>query len=238
MNKNFFKQYIILFIPLCIITSCKLTGDFVVARRNHTNGYYIETPSLVQNKKAKPNPFTKRIQPSEKEKAFIKNDTENLVASIISTPLIEMTISEKGLSETNVKDESQYTKTPVKGDTAKKNKTINTTKKISHTNAVADDKKYDVFSLLAFILVGFAFLLIPLWFVEMSQQLINLISITEIFPLLGIILGFIGLHRVKKEPKKLRGKGFALAAVIMGFAFYVFWILFFFISMLSMSNSP
>jgi hypothetical protein len=227
MKNFFYKQYIILFIALCIITSCKLTGDFVIVKRNHSNGYYIETPSLVQNADCKTTHFNKRIRPLEIENAIINNNTKkDIIASINPAPIIEKANSEKTISQMKFCEEPQYLKTPVKGDTVIKKKTHNTFKELSDNNKnLVDVNKYDVFSLLAFILVCIAYLLLPLWFIGLTGILHRLLTITIYFPLLGIILGFIGLHRIKKNPDILKGKGLAKTAIIIGFLFYIFLVL-------------
>ena len=51
--------------------------------------------------------------------------------------------------------------------------------------------------------------------------------------LIAIILGFIGLNQVKKTGE--RGRGLALAAIIIGFASIIFWII---ITVVIFANVP
>jgi len=81
-----------------------------------------------------------------------------------------------------------------------------------------NEKKTDLISLLAFSSSLFPYLLIPLLFIPIANILGNILTFSILaFLLIGIILGFIGLHRIKKHPDKLKGKVFGILAIILGF---------------------
>ena len=56
------------------------------------------------------------------------------------------------------------------------------------------------------------------------------------FNIVAIILGFIGLNQVKKTGE--RGRGLAIAAIIIGFASILFWIIIYITVFAAMASNP
>jgi hypothetical protein len=238
MKYYFPKQYIILFTTLCIFTSCNLTGNFAIVKRQHTKGYYIQTPSFLQNSNSKTVQLKKKIGTAV-ETASVKEDTENLIASTNSIPLAEVVKPGKIIPQVNFNAKQQYNNKikPIGKDTIKKNNSSSETSKKTVDKTSDNDKKMDWVSLTAFILCCVGCLLAPFMFFSSIFDYTVLLDYSICYPLVGIILGFIGKHRTKKNYERLKGKDFAIAAILMGFLYYIVLIAIVIIGMYLSSNS-
>jgi hypothetical protein len=108
MKILFSKQNVILAILLCIVASCKLTGDFAVVKRQHSNGYYIQTPSFVKKSDIKTTPVAKHTKQPVDVKTVIKPDNDNLIASVNAMPLVETKPQSKTIAQATINFASQY----------------------------------------------------------------------------------------------------------------------------------
>ena len=73
----------------CIFTSCKLTGDFAIVKRQHAGGYYIQTPSFKRNVRLRSPSFV-RINSASRKKAGLLRLTAGISnISVISVPVKE-----------------------------------------------------------------------------------------------------------------------------------------------------
>jgi hypothetical protein len=71
-----------------------------------------------------------------------------------------------------------------------------------------DNPKVEGFGLAGFILAVLAVLMIP--------GAVYLFIPVFLMGLLGLIFGIISIIKIKKQPKKYRGKGFAITAIVLG----------------------
>jgi hypothetical protein len=84
------------------MTSCKLTGNFAIVKRQHTNGYYIQMPSFVKNSDSKTIKVTKHVTQTEAVKTVVKTDNDYLIASVNATPLIESKPQVKTITQSTI----------------------------------------------------------------------------------------------------------------------------------------
>ena len=233
------KQYLLLAITLCIITSCKLTGNFAIVKRQHENGYYIETPSFVPNCDSRTTQVTKNAKKIETKQQLINDD--NLMASANANPLAESALQAKTISSEYYSPE--YKIKAVARDSSKKKAPVPPNKNVqgkatNHANnnvpgntitnktpeKPKDDRKLDWVSVTGFALCLFALALAPvnIALAATSSGIVAILALLAILCFLtGIAFSFTGYNRVMDVAKKLKGKGFALTGVILGTILFV-----------------
>jgi hypothetical protein len=222
-------KYLSLFIVVCIISSCKLTGNFAVVKRQHSDGYYLQIPSLIQKNNT--------VELKKRNKFYIgknticKNKPENTTTLNNTSALAETEKPQKKILQSYInKAPESFLKH--NGKDSSKKKTPTDTSKRTITKPSENIQTTDPFAKAALITSIPPYILLPLSFAvsifyhgAFPDILIGLLSFSSlILPLLAIIFGIIGLRRIKKNPEKLNGKSLARAAIIVGSLFYVFFI--------------
>ncbi|MGD0710536.1 MAG: hypothetical protein ABR968_05085 [Bacteroidales bacterium] len=228
MKPLFSKQYLLLAIALCIITSCKMTGNFAIVKRQHEKGYYIETPSFVKNIDSRTTQAKKHAKQPETDKPILNNENDNLIASVNATPSDETAQLAKTI--TNDDYAPQYAIKFIARDSSKKKAPGKPMKKMppTSTNSVTnktpenptnnkspelqkEDRKLDWVSVTGF---GLCILGLALTFAAISITP-YLAILAGLCLLAGIIFSFKGYNRISDVKNKLKGKGFALTGLIL-----------------------
>jgi len=239
MKPLFRIQYFLLAIALCIITSCKMTGNFAIVKRQHGNGYYIQTPSFVKNSDNRTTQIKNSAEQSETDQTA--TDEDNLIASINAMPLAETAQEAKAV--TNDTYLPQYALKYVVRDSSKKKtsapvnknapgKPANPITKKTQENPATnkppepakDDRKLDWVSVTGFALCMFALALAPVDIaIAATSGVIAfwLAVFAGLCFLTGLGFSFTGYNRVSDVTKKLKGKGFALTGVILGTILFI-----------------
>ena len=218
----FHKQSILLFIAFCLITSCKLTGDFTITKRKHANGYYIETPSLVQNTVNKSTHQRNRIHLSEAIEAPALADSDNTLARINSIYPFEKTKEEKIFLQANASNKSSFRIKPIEGDPIYKGTPTDT---IKTTHYIFPKRQLEGYSLIGFLV---SIIDIPLTMAALTNGFISIgVFILILLQVLSLIFAVVGLYRIRKNGSI--GRGFAVAAVILGCLYLVLMFAAFFI---------
>lgn len=239
------KQYLILAITLCIITSCKMTGNFAIVKRQHEKGYYIETPSFVKNNDNRTTKVKKLDKQSESEQLV----TDNFIASVNDAPFVEKEQEARTIINNNYV--SPYSVNAVARDSSKKkipsapiknvqgkapsstnnkpsNSPNNTVKENPATNKPSepqkDDRKLDWVSVTGFILCCAALVIMPFGIVSgiAIKAIAGYLAIfAGLCMIAGIIFSIKGYNRINDKPQKLKGKGYALAGVMLSILFFI-----------------
>ncbi len=208
----FHKQTILLFITFCIFSSCKLTGDFAITKRKHANGYYIETPSFVQNSINKSNHPTKRNHLPEEIETPVLADSDNTIATIVSINPAEKIKDDQIIYQANGTKESRFHIKPIEGNSTYKG-TARDTGKVTHY--IFPKRQVDGYSLIGFI-VGL--IDIPLTMAALTNGFMSsAVLLLILLQLLCTVFGFIGLQRIIKYESI--GKGFAYSAILIGLTY-------------------
>lgn len=200
MKRLISKQSLIFAITLCIITSCKLTGNFAIVKRQHTNGYYIQMPSFVKNSDSKSTPVTKHTKQPETVKIITTTDNDSLIASVNTTPLIETAPQAKTITQAKINYAPQNIIKTITSDIIKR--------KTSCTSYnTSDNNNYAEFSLAAFVFLCIASILILLALFPFTVNVINgLIGCSIVSAFFGLCYILHGLRGVKIKLKDIKDK--------------------------------
>jgi len=239
MKQLFSKQYFILAIALCIITSCKLTGNFAIVKRQHEKGYYIEMPSIVKNNGSITAQAKKQAKQLKTEQSATVDD--NFIASVDAMSLVQIEQEAKAITNDNYM--RLYTINAIARDSSKKkppappnknvqgkatnpvnNKTQANTTNNKPPEPKKDDRKLDWVSVTGFALCLFALALTPvdIAMIATASGVAAIVGVLAGLCLLtGIAFSFTGFNRISDVAKKLKGKGFALTGVILGTLLFV-----------------
>jgi hypothetical protein len=219
MKHLFCFRNIVLLIVLCSLSSCNLTGDLFVEKRKYTQGYYLAAPSASKKTVHKISHSKKHDRPAQAEAA--EPAADNMVVSADPKFYPGITTSDQSSSPPEFNSVPPDTIRSVKAGT--KDKMVQKVRTLTPEKPGApDEKKTDIFSIVALAAACFSYSLVPLMFVSMASALMSIFTVI-IFgsPLVAIALGIIGLIWIKRNEDKLKGKKFAIAAIILGGSFYI-----------------
>lgn len=235
MKQSFHRKIIIVIIFSLLFCSCKIAGDFSITKRKYMKGYYIVTPFFTEKPLVRASKVLNHEKQPKEENIDNKNINDNFITSTDSTLILTEFHNKKGNpipgNENILPKIIEY-----KNAIIKRSIKNNIRKKINNSN-ITDNKKLYKPALIAFILslisfiILFASILINFSNLALFVQLI-LLGLLVLSPIIGIILGFISRSKIKKNPDKLKGLGFAKAAIIIGFSFFIIFLIILIISAL------
>lgn len=206
MKHLFHKQSILIFIAFCIFSSCKLTGDFAIVKRRHTNGYFVTIPSLVEYANNNTSHHKERIYSPQTSEATVHADNIDVIPSKNPIASTEIVKQEKALSQSNTNDEPHHMLKPIKDDIIYKGKPQDTGKTVRYIFQ-GHDKIFEWVSITGLI----GNLLVPFFYTNFGFFLAMFI-----FSILALICSFIGFNRFENHPSYFKGKVFAIIGIIFG----------------------
>jgi hypothetical protein len=193
------------------MTSCKLTGNFAVIKRQHSNGYYIQTPSFVKNSDSKTTSVTKHIKQPEPIKTVIKPDNDNLIAATGNSNIPQIYQPKPTIKVYECTNEKEC-----------ENKAAKIVRSIINKHTVAfpigktDDKPKVHWAALAGFICGLLAPIPYMFYIILGGTLAYLGIPIILFSFGALFLSSYGLRKINTEPIKYKGRAFAITGLVLG----------------------
>jgi hypothetical protein len=216
------KATICIILVILFLTSCSLVGEMTFTKRKFRKGYYLETPSLVD--KLLKNTSKRNNSPILEKKQLLNDTSENYLASTDILFIPQQRFRDETLLLNKIVDSPPDT-IKSKTDSINQISSIDSLIKPDTITAVnkstiSDDRKVHPLAIISLL----SSIILPIIAVILCYTIAGgaiVVIPALLLPVIGIALGFVSLKKIKKQPDKYRGKGASLAAIILGFSFYL-----------------